>query len=97
MTDDTAARKLSDVPRTIGPRAGPFITVSMIIDATNHAAIRLGDEARFAPRWISWFGLIGAAILLFTLPWWAILVGVAIAVRATSARRWLDSHHQRGS
>ncbi len=49
--------------------------------ATNFAAVRLQDEERFAPRWISWAGLIGCVVLLFVLPWRAILVA-AIALGA---------------
>jgi APA family basic amino acid/polyamine antiporter len=46
--------------------------------AVSYAGVELGDRARFAPRWISWFGVVGCLVLIATLAWWAILLAVAV-------------------
>jgi APA family basic amino acid/polyamine antiporter len=47
--------------------------------AVNYAAVRLPGDQRFAPRWIAWASLAGCLLLLITLSWWAILLGLAVA------------------
>lgn len=46
--------------------------------AVAYSAIKLANQQRFAPRWISWFGLMGCVVLLITLAKWAIALGLGL-------------------
>jgi APA family basic amino acid/polyamine antiporter len=56
--------------------------------AVAYSALKLGDEQRFAPRWISWFGLIGCIALLITLAKWAIALGLGLLGALALGRRF---------
>jgi basic amino acid/polyamine antiporter, APA family len=72
----------------------PLIDVANVFSliwygAVNYAGVKLSDQQRFASRGISWFGIAGCAVLLFTLPLWAIALATAIMIATAVARRQL--------
>lgn len=60
----------------------------------NFSATRLDGEQRFAPRCISWFGLLGCAALLFTLAWWAIALAVAVVTLSLALRQVVQQNRR---
>ncbi|MCD0460623.1 APC family permease [Roseiconus lacunae] len=67
------------------------LTVLVYYALTNAAALRLSDEERFYPRWVSWLGLGSCLSLAFFISWifWiygAILLFVGLLSRQLSQR-----------
>jgi APA family basic amino acid/polyamine antiporter len=76
-------------PLNVDDNGGTTIDLRPLIDvahvftlvwygATNYAASRLRERQRFAPRGVSWLGILGCLVLLFTLPAWALLLAAGI-------------------